>query len=689
MESSACAEKAYIDEAAPSVTEPLQLLCPKCRSTLPWIESSSLVCSGCSASYPVEDQIPIIRENNDYYHELLPKDLMHELIRRSRVVNWRVALAEQIAKAPEPKRRALHTVFVDESRAAFKAIMPPLENQRVLDLGCGSGVTSIGLARWAREVVSCDLTFERVAFLAMRVREMGLTNVRAICAGDTRPLPFADSSFDCAILNGVLEWSAADGDDPVRERQIAFLAEVRRILKPGGHLYVGIENRYGYPYFFGYPEDHTGVKYAALAPRWIADVLVRRANGHPYRTYTYGYAGMRKLLNESGFRSARFFAPIPDYRNFQELYALDVPSARENRSGETWRSRVQHTLERNRRFTPSYGVVASPESARRSWIEELVDEIDRRLSFGGDRGFPRVRVSATSTPGLIITLGRDAIVRVPLDLENEGRVTRNFLGLARAEAISAFIKGFVAPRALLSDKLHGVPYAVESFVGGTGYAVLSAKQKERADRIVFDVLLDLKSYCDSASDPPRSEEVWEQVVNKPLHELVSRLPSNGERHCVGELLKVAEELAGDELPVAFTHGDLWWGNLLFDDVHVRIGLIDWDRWAEHDLATHDFLHFVCYRRVLRTQRKWAEVLSEWLADTGADALEVQATRQFARQLGMRDGWKLQAGLAYWVREVTAHQASKLQLDHAWSSSMFAGLPSTLLALAGATGRAAP
>src|SRR5207247_3905314 len=108
----------------------------------------------------------------------------------------------------------------------------------------------------------------------------------------------------------------AEGNRPVRDGQIEFLEEVHRILKPDGHLYIGIENRYGYGYFFGVPEDHTGVKYAALAPRWLADVLVTRANGHPYRTYTYSYAGLRSLLGEAGFPSASFFAPIPDYRDF-------------------------------------------------------------------------------------------------------------------------------------------------------------------------------------------------------------------------------------------------------------------------------------------------------------------------------------------------------------------------------------
>jgi SAM-dependent methyltransferase/aminoglycoside phosphotransferase (APT) family kinase protein len=669
-------------------TEALHLLCPKCRATLPWGEANPLICSSCSTTYRVKDGIPIIRENDDYYHELLPKEGMQELIRRSRDADWRVALAEQIAKTPERNRALLQTVFLDENRAAFKAILPPLDGRRVLDLGCGSGITSIGLARWAREVVSCDLTFERVAFLALRAHEMGLSNIRTVCAGDTRPLPFPDGSFDCVVLNGVLEWSAAEGDRPVREGQLEFLGEVLRILQPDGHLYIGIENRYGYGYFFGAPEDHTGVKYAALAPRWLADILVKHANGHPYRTYTYSYGGMRKLLKKAGFRSASFFAPIPDYRSFRELYALDAPRSSPSDSVGGWRRRVKHRLEHSRWFTPSFGVVASPKVVRKGWVEQLAKELCLRLSLRDDIGFPQV-VSATSTAGLIVTLGRDAIVRVPLDPINTERVRRNFDGLEKAQVVALACNRFIAPQPLVSDKFHGVSYTVESFVGGTPYAGLSDKQKERGDRQVFDLLVDLKAFGDSPPVPSDEAEVWRKVVGEPLRALPAQLSDGEDRRNLAMLLESADEGATIALPVAFMHGDFWWGNILFDDSKSRLALIDWDRWAEHDFATHDFLHFVCYRRMLRTNRKWHEVFSDWLNGAGADSLEADATHRFAERLQLPKGWKPWAGLAYWVREVSGHHPSKLQLDPGWQRQIVGGALPALLKHVSAASRIGP
>jgi SAM-dependent methyltransferase len=651
----------------PAEVDSAALLCPTCRTTIPWTAEREIICDGCAAAWPVEHGVPILRRNHDYYHELLPRDRMRALIGRTEEVGWQRALAEEIALAPISKRSALQSVFADEARAAFKAVLAPLDGKRVLDLGCGSGITSIGIARWAREVVSCDLTLERVAFLALRAREMHLGNVRAVCCGDARPLPFPDSSFDCVVLNGVLEWSAFEGELPVREGQLEFLGEVRRILRADGQLYVGIENRYGYGYFFGTPEDHTGVKYAAIVPRRLADVLVKRANGHPYRTYTYSYRAMRRLLEEAGFGHASFFAPIPDYRDFREIRALDRPAARTVSGNGGLRHRVKATLERSRWFTPSYGVVASAGPVNASWIDALVADLASRHSIHSDGRFPHVRVSATSTAGLIVTIGGAAVVRVPLDPANEARVRRNFEGLARAPAYSAALPGVATPHPLACDTLHGVFYTAESHVQGIPGHQLAEIDRVRADRIVFDLLIARRPHGDMVPQKPAPSrgELWRRTVTDPLRDLAP--PTAGDETIAGcaALLKIAEACDPSSLPVAFTHGDLWSGNVLYDRRAESIALIDWDRWAEHDFATHDFLHFACYRRVVATGCSWPQAVIAWLHGEALDANEAQACERLVRALDLAPGWRALAALAYWAREVGGHPPAKRSLDPGW------------------------
>jgi SAM-dependent methyltransferase len=644
----------------------MRLLCPNCRESIAWGTHDPLRCAGCGATYPVVDGIPTIRNDHDYYHGLLPKARMREMLQRSRTMGWEAAFAYQIAQEPSHRKEALREVLLNENRAAFKTILDGLGGKRVLDLGCGSGSTSINLARWAGEVVGCDLTWERVAFLAMRARALGLANLRPLCGGDTRPLPFLDGSFDCVVLNGVLEWSAAEGTGPVRAMQRDFLKEVRRILRPDGQLYIGIENRLGLFYFLGQPEDHTGVKYAALAPRWLADVLVRRARGHPYRTYTYSRHGCQTLLREAGYRSVQFYAPVPDYRNFQEIVALDAPmEVAHDGWAQGARARLKRKLLRNRWLTPSFGIVASPGGAKDPWIKQLADYVRNRTGIPDEGMFPRVRLTAASSAGVIAFLGRSAILRVPLDPANEIRVRRNFEGLGRAKAISSAIPELIAPEPLLSDTFQGVPYTVESFVEGRGYRDLRSSDYDEADRRVFDFLLRFKSHLVPSAGVPHLDSTWRTVVIDTMQGLADRLSDSHAKDQVGILRSLAESMEGELLPVAFGHGDFWWGNILLGP-DPRLGLVDWDGWSETNFVTNDLLHFACYRRVLRSGAPWERVLIEVLEGRNADLVEQRAFDRFAAALRLPNHWKRLATIAYWVREVSAHGDVKLRFDPDWT-----------------------
>src|ERR1700694_1172665 len=103
--------------------EPIQLLCPKCRSSMQWITQGPLKCSGCGALYPVKDGIPMIRNTQDYYHGLLPRDRMQEMLERSRTIGWEAAFTHQIRQEPDPRKEALREVLLNENRAAFKIVL--------------------------------------------------------------------------------------------------------------------------------------------------------------------------------------------------------------------------------------------------------------------------------------------------------------------------------------------------------------------------------------------------------------------------------------------------------------------------------------------------------------------------------------------------------------------------------------
>src|SRR5207237_3803804 len=108
-------------------------------------------------------------------------------------------------------------------------------------------------------------------------------------------LPLASGPCDLALLIGVLEWTGLGADDPL-DRQKAVLAEIRRVLKPGGMLLVGIENRFGAHYFLGAREEHTKPRFSSLLPRPLASAYCRVAQGRKLTTLTHSRRALVELV---------------------------------------------------------------------------------------------------------------------------------------------------------------------------------------------------------------------------------------------------------------------------------------------------------------------------------------------------------------------------------------------------------
>jgi ubiquinone/menaquinone biosynthesis C-methylase UbiE len=100
---------------------------------------------------------------------------------------------------------------------------------RVLDAGCGTG----GLARRLQQIdpglalTLCD------ASPAMLARTGGIAAARQLA--DVRRLPFADAAFDAVVCTWVLETLPGG--------TAQAMAELLRVLKPGGLLGVAISSR--------------------------------------------------------------------------------------------------------------------------------------------------------------------------------------------------------------------------------------------------------------------------------------------------------------------------------------------------------------------------------------------------------------------------------------------------------------
>lgn len=247
-----------------------------------------------------EDTIPLFAK--DVYWGKLSKESMQKAIKIIDTFGW-----NKFNKEYEGK----FDFSYSEDYADWHFNIPISKNSVILDIGAGMGRSSIPLARISKEIIAFDQSLDRMRFLKRRAKQEGLDNI-SIFVGDLFDLPLEERSFDVVAMNGILEWvGKTDRYNNPKTAQLEALKICKRLLKPEGYLYVGIENRVALSYLQGV--DHSGLRFTSYMPRFLANIYTKYRTGEPYNTYTYNKNGLIKLFEETGFSSIETYLPYPGY----------------------------------------------------------------------------------------------------------------------------------------------------------------------------------------------------------------------------------------------------------------------------------------------------------------------------------------------------------------------------------------
>jgi len=142
----------------------------------------------------------------------------------ARLRELRGAAMEPLA-AVDSNERAVHRALLDQTVAA------PIGD--LLDIGCGRGRILKLLASRANRAIGVDIDADARDVARSELLLAGLPNC-SLRKGDMYRLPFDEADFDTIVLDDVLI-------DAAHPRKV--LHEARRLLRPGGRLFVLLDIR--------------------------------------------------------------------------------------------------------------------------------------------------------------------------------------------------------------------------------------------------------------------------------------------------------------------------------------------------------------------------------------------------------------------------------------------------------------
>jgi SAM-dependent methyltransferase len=176
-----------------------------------------MTCQWCGATYPVVDGVPLLvppELSTQHEHQRGYFDAEFAGFDAYRVDDWRKSFNDRMFPA----------LRIDHGLGPY------------LDVGVGgSGVTVIEAARAGVVAVGCDLSVEGVLHAARFAQSENVADRTTFVVCAAEHLPFADESFGAASAVALLEH--LDDDNPAA-------AELARVLRPGGRLWITVPHAY-------------------------------------------------------------------------------------------------------------------------------------------------------------------------------------------------------------------------------------------------------------------------------------------------------------------------------------------------------------------------------------------------------------------------------------------------------------
>lgn len=599
-------------------------ICPDCHSGLISDDTRLLFeCSGCKREFTLAGSVPDFRDRDEYWCNV-SREKMHKLIEKTKETgDWFKAAKELI-----PQYMA-H--FSDFSRADCQFLWPINMDSRVLDAGSMWGALTLPVAQYCKEIHAVDKTVETLGFLKLRAEQMGLNNVH-VAAASLKKLPFPDGFFDFVILNGVLEWVALEQDIVLekhwgkrrndecckyaykpRQMQLNVLKELKRVLKPGGGIYVAIENAIGYIYLTGCPDGHINLRFVSFLPRWLANAIAKIALNCDYRVYVYSPKKLKKLIEESGFGAVKIWGSFPHYINSTLIIPYELIWRFKNRiMAFGLRAKLFFSIFPKRLmkyFVPSLLVIGQKPGGAYPATQRLInmlvsaDVINNADIETYDAVYVGGRSGDQMTANYLVVEKKSGnasyFCKIGRSINGAEMISREADALMTlSKSVSNEEMQVFLPKLKYFGTVEGVPFLVTSFLSGQlfpckpGRSSIKSYLKLLDERISLAIPLLCKFQSGTRVEVVNARGYLLSKIDDWVHVLIHKESlAESTRKGVEDLKREIASLGDLSLPLCAEHGDFsFYNNLLFESKAVK--LVDFEHFENNGNPLFDFANLI-------------------------------------------------------------------------------------------------
>lgn len=184
--------------------------------------------------------------------------------------------SEWIRLEKDAKGELLYAVHLEMLRRHVR------KGDRVLEIGAGSGRYTKDLVDLCGMLTVADLSDHQIACNKARMRERGLLErIEAYHVLDVLDMGiFPDGAFDCVVcIGGVIDY--------LLDREADGMAEMLRVLRPGGTLIVGAMSFIGASFHFLHGIQQEKETFGIEATRWVFDTGIQDEAHYPVASRHY------------------------------------------------------------------------------------------------------------------------------------------------------------------------------------------------------------------------------------------------------------------------------------------------------------------------------------------------------------------------------------------------------------------